>query len=453
MLPSTWRGGNWTIALFIVTCIVAVPTKIYGYSLIVQSSAVTYQVAGNLRALLVLVAYYASWNAPLEPKHVVGILLVLASGCGYLIFGGVGEGKVLEDGKGFVPLATQPDEEAKCNCKGHGHMRRAIIRILAIALVVLVITFGAVGSYTITRRSPQPTPSISLNATVPFADLEQFDNQVLFAIKSPVHGFSRRDIIRRTWVADTQQYHAIDHLFYVSHPELEYADALTKENDQFGDIIVLDHLKENKEIGTSVKTTEMWRHLANEYAAGNGKSYQWMCHVDDDSYVNIAAIMYKYLSRDSAQFWGIHPIKRTVISRIMSSEYPYPGGQMYCLTWDLFLMTAEYLPRVVVGYATDGSFWWHDDAMAGEAFFRTGVSEQITWVPLPNREAFDISESNDLDAWAHWVSKESLNPHKMKTDEEYAAVAAMFDVRKPGGWNGPDWEMDRAIGVVGNTFV
>ena len=68
----------------------------------------------------------------------------------------------------------------------------------------------------------------------------------------------------------------------------------------------------------------------------------------------------------------------------------------------------------------------HEDVLIGRLLNESGESWEL--VELDNRKAFDYDEKNtDVWAWSHAVLEGAINPHKMKDDQTYLKVAAMYD--------------------------
>ncbi|KAJ3049871.1 hypothetical protein HK097_009147 [Rhizophlyctis rosea] len=85
--PSSMLDGDmWSATPLIVlamSCIAAVAVSIYGYALLIKSSAVTFQVVGNLKTVLILLVAWGSGDTVLTLQQAVGIVLALGAGVGY----------------------------------------------------------------------------------------------------------------------------------------------------------------------------------------------------------------------------------------------------------------------------------------------------------------------------------------------------------------------------------
>lgn len=63
--------------------------------------------------------------------------------------------------------------------------------------------------------------------------------------------------------------------------------------------------------------------------------------------------------------------------------------------------------------------------LIGRLAFEADV--EFDFIAMPNREVFDLYQGNgDVSAWSHQVLEGAINPHKMKLDEDYLEVAALF---------------------------
>ena len=81
--PETWESGKGTVVNLLLTCIIAVATNFYSYALLIHSSAVTFQVVGNLKTVMVLAVSYISGEILLAARQVIGILASLGAGVFY----------------------------------------------------------------------------------------------------------------------------------------------------------------------------------------------------------------------------------------------------------------------------------------------------------------------------------------------------------------------------------
>jgi hypothetical protein len=247
----------------------------------------------------------------------------------------------------------------------------------------------------------------------------------LFAIKSPAQAtaIAHRNLIRSTFVAQIGQFPQANHTFYLSRPDAESFPRIQEEITHFRDITILNHVREAKQEAIKAKTQAFFRHATRSGA----QRYSWICHVDDDSYVQVYRLMHRYL---------LHPHYlpfRTLIGRRRDEPdwrgeaFAYPGGQMFCLTWDLATAYGQWFDAVMPEYnGTDYEAWPADDLLAGLFLYRSGLAYRF--VSLDNRLAFDIGDSTDPDAYAHAPNpRDGINAHKMKAEGRYAEVAAAFE--------------------------
>lgn len=66
-----------------------------------------------------------------------------------------------------------------------------------------------------------------------------------------------------------------------------------------------------------------------------------------------------------------------------------------------------------------------EDVLIGRLPFEANV--KFDFIAMPNREAFDVDQRiDDVSARSHQVLEGAINPHKMKLDEDYLEVAALF---------------------------
>jgi Galactosyltransferase len=263
----------------------------------------------------------------------------------------------------------------------------------------------------------------------------------LIATISAAHDQQRRNIIRSTW----QSLYRDDDIvtrFVISNPGDLWAPVVEHENATFRDLIVLPHLEETAKIANTIKSVELFKHLAAQ-----GQRWAYVSKLDDDSFLDARTFYREFLrphlhqptsnSRfplNSIPYTApeLQPTNRTVFGRVLSREqFSYPGGQFYTLSWDTMTLLARLHTQNPI---TDE----HEDVLVGRLMYEAG--EHFDLIELPNRAAFDYNaklargdgtawakDGADLDAFAHAVGPGSINPHKMRSDEDYLHVAACFD--------------------------
>jgi hypothetical protein len=247
------------------------------------------------------------------------------------------------------------------------------------------------------------------------------DTRVLFAVKSPAlrTGASRRNLIRNTFARQIREYPQADYTFYLSSPDAENAPFIAKERRTHGDLTVITTIPETSPNTTryhiTMKTFEFFKQLKRQYS--------WVCHVDDDSYVQIYRLMERYLL--SPRF---HPF-RTVIARVRTeplfldeTDFPYPGGQMYCISGDIARTIATQFHAAIPELGADPNAWPSDDLVMG-LFIRRALGT-ARWVDLPNPIAYDIGASWDINDYMHVPNpRQGINPHRLKENELFMTVA------------------------------
>ena len=252
--------------------------------------------------------------------------------------------------------------------------------------------------------------------------------RVLFGIKSPAtpEGAKRRQIIRDTFVRQILEYSPAiaNYTFYTAD--------MASENGEEKDLTVLKELHgETRDIATHIKTLAFFRALLRQSQEDgqNNKLYEWVCHIDDDSYLQIYRLMRNYLLAPE-----YHPF-RTVIGRMRvepatngDASFLYPGGQMYCVSWDIMRNFARYFEQVMPECRNHSEMggWPADDLLVGLFLHRTGGGYRF--VDWPNALAYDLGPDWNLHAYAHAANpKLGINPHKMKSNKQYQQVADAYE--------------------------
>ena len=251
--------------------------------------------------------------------------------------------------------------------------------------------------------------------------------KILFGIKSPAkRGSSEwRDMIRQSYVRQIKEYPQANYTFYVSRASSDFAEGLRNETEAYRDILVLGHLPESRRIGCTMKTVEFFKAATRPGAP----RYDWICHVDDDSYLQVYRMMERLLLNSK-----VAP-NRTVIARKLvgtdtdNSTFDYPGGQLYCLSWDLAAAYAARIHDVMPHLRVENASNWPDeDLLAGLFLFRAGLAKSTTFITLPNPVAYDVGRNKNLNAWYHVPNpRHGIVPHKLKTPQRFRDIVELYE--------------------------
>jgi len=254
----------------------------------------------------------------------------------------------------------------------------------------------------------------------------------LIATVSPAHGLQRRTIIRNTWQSLYKNDSIFTTRFVISDPGELWAPIVAVENGTYGDIIILLNLEENEHTANTVKSAEFFK-----YITSGDTRYDFVSKLDDDSYLDAYNFYKNYLQPrivfdEHKTVSESSAMNRTIIGRTLHrGAWTYPGGQFYTMSWDMVNLIAELHGNHPVSNE-------HEDVLIGRLLHEAG--EEWHHTDLPNEVAFDYQEKDmrgdgtvfakdgaDLKGWKHAVGPKAINPHKMKSDEEYLRVAACFD--------------------------
>lgn len=238
----------------------------------------------------------------------------------------------------------------------------------------------------------------------------------------------RRNLIRTTWQRLYKDY-PIKTVFFMNNPTDTYRALIEHENATYGDIIVLDHLVEEPGPNKTVKPAELYKKLVRE-----GQRYNWVTKMDDDSWIDVPNFIEQYLK----PHWNHNT---TIIARELINSNPddqtvwetgfnWPGGQFYAISWDFVELVAKLHEE---HFVTND----HEDRLITRLLYDAKIP--YNFVRLENPVAFDwgpaqgtkegilAGEKDDLTKWVHPVGPGAINPHKMKTDQQYMKVAALYD--------------------------
>ncbi|KAF2260425.1 hypothetical protein CC78DRAFT_523335 [Lojkania enalia] len=263
----------------------------------------------------------------------------------------------------------------------------------------------------------------SFSTTRP-SPIKEYDRRWLIATMSAAKNIQRRMIIRGTW---QRLYHSNTPFiskFFVARVDDIWATVIHAENETYGDIIELTHLEEKAEVAKHYKPLEFWVHVAET----EPERYDFLSKIDDDSFLDARAFWEGWLK----PALDAEKAKETVWARTLPRDgYTFPGGQMYTLTNDLMKRAARL-------YKENPRQDEEEDVLIARLLFEAGD----TWehIDMPSTMAYDYQARDlldpgqawarkgaDLTLWEHAVGPGSVNPHKMKKDEDYLKVAACWD--------------------------
>ena len=290
------------------------------------------------------------------------------------------------------------------------------------ALIITVIIYILI--IPIAQESGFHVPHASLNNLIPqhhgaTSKPADYEPTWLVFTSSAAHLRQRREIIRSTWQT-LYRNASFTPLFVTGNPAPEWLPLLAQENATYGDMLILDGTADDKKFATTLKPFETLKYLRDQ-AASTGKKWDFVSKIDDDSFLNAVKFRQEILGPNK-------DTKSTIISRVVQYARPhvFPGGQFYTLTWDLVERLAllyetaskEHLIRLMNGETEKKLAKRHEDFMIADLLVQDGY--KFDYIKLDDDRAFDVVAMGN-------VSDKSINVHRMKKDEEYLWVAAMFD--------------------------
>ncbi len=255
----------------------------------------------------------------------------------------------------------------------------------------------------------------------------------LLITSSSSSDFQRRLLVRWTWVSLFHRSGIFDHIFAVSSTDPVLLPLIKKENDTFGDILLLDHIKDTHWTANRIKPFEFFKKVTNE--GWKGRTYDFVSKVDQDSLVDPVRIWNRYLKGRM----GLSGIKKDRLMLSMPHESfckcPAPQGGFYTLSWDL----AKLIGRLYATMEKPDKIE-QEDCMVGR--FPTDAGEQYEFVSMDMEESFDVVGEKGSAIARDWSKaqverghlKEVGNVtflHQMKEEWKWLAVKDLFD---EDGW-------------------
>lgn len=128
----------------------------------------------------------------------------------------------------------------------------------------------------------------------------------LLATLCPAHGYQRRELIRATWQKTFRNDTLFETKFVISNPG-PYRPLIEHEQKTYGDLIVLDHLRETDHTANTIKSMKFFEWLVNQ-----GEKWTFVTKIDDDSYVDPNRMYHEYLL---PVLWRNEQPPKTIIAR------------------------------------------------------------------------------------------------------------------------------------------
>ncbi|KAI8255738.1 putative beta-1,3-N-acetylgalactosaminyltransferase 2 [Colletotrichum sp. SAR 10_98] len=254
----------------------------------------------------------------------------------------------------------------------------------------------------------------------------------LAAVISTASDVERRMLIRSTWMRLYEDV-SFDGRFVVSNPGPRWMEVVSRENNTFGDMIVLDHIQEDDVTANTIKTLEFYKWLVNK-----SPRYEFVSKMDTDLWLNARGFWDRFLqprlsmNNESGRLEST--INRTVIGELYYSKYwdlTFPHGAMYTVTWDMveLLSSLQEKFKVVTG----------EDMAVGTLMLKG--RERANFINFKGSEKFDYDDRDarqDGSAWAGkhthpnsinhaLVEDDPIAVHQLKDEAYWFKVADCFD--------------------------
>lgn len=205
---------------------------------------------------------------------------------------------------------------------------------------------------------------------------------------SPAQNPQRRAIIRSTWQSLFRNSSIYTTRFILSNPGPFWDSVIAHENATHGDLIILESLRETREIANTIKPIELFQRLRRDGLWG--QRFAWVSKVDDDSFVDPRLFNKRWLvprmdnvslGTESSlssigSFFGKETqlranVNRTIIPRrYMYEEYMYPDGPFYTMTWDMMELVAKLYEKT----PESDRKHTHEDILIGHILTKTDIA-------------------------------------------------------------------------------
>jgi hypothetical protein len=263
--------------------------------------------------------------------------------------------------------------------------------------------------------------------------------QWLIAINSPVTDFTRRKIIRDTWLRTYQDRAEFDHVFFMANPGRQaaesvvgtgWAERIAAENATFGDIVVLDNIPDDYYTAKTVQPLEFFSWLTRHR---DNQTYKFVTKLESDVFLNVAGLWDRYVGQWLDDKYAQRTLLgQRIVSRRDGVELVHTHGMTYTLGWEL-------MTRVAGLYAAHKTPFKEREDLA-PAVLLTAAAERYRVVSLTLDEAHTYWEPDsrgDGTPWARRASPKEWAWHALRpqaiavaglsNDRLYSKIAVYFD--------------------------
>ena len=307
-------------------------------------------------------------------------------------------------------------------------------RIYILTVVALCLLLFSTRSFLHVPKDDQGSTSLFSLPTLSNPSLKSTTKPPWLLITSSASDdFQRRLLVRWSWVSLFQRSGIFDHIFAVSSTDPVLLPLIKKENETFGDILLLDHIEDTAWTANHIKPFEFFKKVTTE--GWKGRTYDFVSKVDQDSFVDPVRTWNKYLKGRM----GLSGIKKDRVMMSMPHDQfcqcPAPQGGFYTLSWDFAKLIGRLYEKMEKPEDIE-----QEDCMAGR--FPTDAGEQYEFVPMDTEESFDVVGEKGNAIARDWtkgqvqrghlsnVSK-AIFFHQMKEEWKWLAVKELFD---EDGW-------------------
>ncbi|KAH6894060.1 hypothetical protein B0T10DRAFT_479420 [Thelonectria olida] len=280
-----------------------------------------------------------------------------------------------------------------------------------------------------TLYPPQQFPDSSTNTLANSQHNGDVWRPWLVAVTCTAADAERRAMIRASWMKLFRDV-PFDGRFVLADPG-PYIESVAEENKTFGDLIVLDHVRERDLVANEVKALELF-----EWLVDHRIRYTFVTKIETDVWLNARRFWDKFLepriSNETGQIKA--NARRTVIGELaysISQHFAFPHEAMYTVSWD----TLEWLVRLHDAYPV---VTWNDRAVTALMLKGKERSQFVNFRPTEKFAYEDADSRRDGTAWArerthpesprHALGNtEAIVVDGLKTTEDWFKVAVSFD--------------------------
>jgi hypothetical protein len=237
--------------------------------------------------------------------------------------------------------------------------------------------------------------------------IEQPSNKILVGILVSCNQVDRRHHMRAHQINTYNSYKDITFRFVLGKPDPAYHQAITYENNTYGDLIILDNVPDDRENARTIKPYEFFKYIEK-----NLPVYKYIAKLDTDCFLNIPMFWNNYFNET------VQELEYAIIGLFIKGlgRFEWPQGGFELISWKIMLWLNKFYPSVP--RSADA-----DDLQL--AWFLYDAEINYTKVEFDPVSSYDFRSGCNAE-YITDVFPYSMRIHELKVENDYLNVASCF---------------------------